>query len=59
MSDDEDEGATGADEQLALLREIRDLQEELVAQNKAHMWILLPIFTLLAIMLILGLSGFL
>lgn len=49
----------GDDDQLALLREIRDLNREMVAQQKAHQWILLPIFSLLAIMLILGLSGFL
>lgn len=53
MADDE-----GTDEQLALLREIRDLQKEMVAQQKAHMWILLPIFVLLAILLILALAGF-
>ena len=48
----------GTDEQIALLREIRDLQKESLAQQKAHMWILLPIFALLAILLILGLAGF-
>ncbi|MCB9593310.1 MAG: hypothetical protein H6719_11320 [Sandaracinaceae bacterium] len=51
-------GATESDEHLALLREIRDLQKESVQQQKAHMWILLPIFALLAILLILGLAGF-
>lgn len=54
MADDDG----GTDEQLALLREIRDLNREMVAQQKAHMWILLPIFALLAILLILGLAGF-
>ena len=54
---EDDKGAR--DEQLALLREIRDLNQELLAQHKAHNWILLPIFTLLAMMLILGLAGFL
>lgn len=59
MSDDDARETTAEEEQLALLREIRDLHMEQLAQTKSHNWILLPIFALLAIMLILGLSGFL
>ena len=47
-----------SDETLAVLREIRDLQREMLARQNAHLWILLPIFALLAMMLILGLAGF-
>jgi len=57
MADDDENDPE--DEQIALLREIRDLHKETLAQQKAHMWILLPIFTLLAMMLILGLTDFL
>lgn len=58
MSDDA-KATTNEDAQLAVLREIRDLDREMLAAQKAHMWILLPIFALLAIMTILGLTGFL
>lgn len=54
----DEEKPSPQEEQLALLRQIRDLQAEALAQQKAHMWILLPIFALLAMMLILGLAGF-
>lgn len=62
MSDEENNGAEakgGDDEMIALLRQIRDLNAEMVAGQKYHQWLLLPIFALLAIMLILGLTDFL
>jgi len=61
MSDDDEGTQTKGDhdEVIALLQQIRDLQQEMVAGQKYHQWILLPIFALLAIMLILGLTDFL
>lgn len=59
MSDEERADETASDDEVvAVLREIRDLQKEMLARQKAHLWILLPIFALLAMMLILGLAGF-
>ena len=55
---DKDE-TTPEEQTVALLTEIRDLQAEMVAGQKMHQWILLPIFALLTIMLILALSGLL
>jgi len=41
-----------------LLKEIRDLHAQMLSTQKNFLWILLPIFVLLAIQTILGLAGF-
>ena len=47
-----------SEQMLSLLREIRDLQRETLSAQRMYLWILLPIFALLTILVILGLSGF-
>jgi hypothetical protein len=46
------------DEMLAVLKEIRDLQKQQLDTQHKYTWVLLPIFVILAIMAILGLTGF-
>ena len=50
MADDED--------MLAVLKEIRELQKKQLDHQARFLWILLPIFTALAMILILGMTGF-
>lgn len=43
---------------VALLREIRDVQQKMLDTQTRFLWVLLPIFALLTILTILGLAGF-
>lgn len=55
----EENSVAPSDEQLVLLEEIRDLNREQLAAQRMYLWILLPIFALLTILVILALTGFL
>ena len=56
---EEDAGkASSKDETVALLREIRDLNKAQYETQKQFLFVLLPIFALMTIMTILGLTGF-
>ncbi len=50
MAEDEDT--------VALLKEIRDIQKKQLDHQARFLWVLLPIFTALAMILIFGLTGF-
>ena len=54
-----DESDAPAEDQLAVLQEMRDVQREMLATQRMYLWILLPIFALLTILVILALTGFL
>lgn len=58
MADDDKSSASSKDETVALLREIRDLSKGQYETQKQFLFVLLPIFALMTIMTILGLTGF-
>lgn len=46
------------DDMLKLLTEIRDIQKKQLEQQARFLWVLLPIFAAISMILILGLTGF-
>jgi len=46
------------DDTLAVLKEIREIQKKQLDQQARFLWVLLPIFAALAMILILGMTGF-